>query len=252
MAPSANDEAAMPRRRNPGASAPLPDLRISGFDIDKMMGAAGLVATSTPSPLGTTDDEDFSAGTQRDYITTKASNGRLRNVSVAPPEILLHICAPLTDLLNSTAFSLTSLCAPPLLRRRTRDQLQLHLAAHLHHPIDNLSLLDPCPSRFLAWLPHLSSRDHAMPTRWHLPCPTGCHDVQAPSAQTTCLAWPRLPPVEDRPPPQKATSPPIAHSGSIVLLHRGNIPAMALSSALRRAPHRNPTRHAHRQHREPG
>lgn len=76
--PPSNDELLQQRKRNP---APLPDLRLSGFDIDKMMGAAGLNGRSSPSPLVTTDDEDLPAGVQRDYITTKGGSSASRSAA---------------------------------------------------------------------------------------------------------------------------------------------------------------------------
>lgn len=48
----------------------LPDLRLSGFDFDKIMGQAGL---GFPSPLGTTDNKDIGPIRPGDYITNNAS-----------------------------------------------------------------------------------------------------------------------------------------------------------------------------------
>lgn len=72
QAPPSLDTPALRSTARPGAGLKtgntLPDLRLSGFDIDKMMGQAGL---GSPSPLGTTDDEDLIALSYRDYMTTK-------------------------------------------------------------------------------------------------------------------------------------------------------------------------------------
>ncbi|CAO1613327.1 unnamed protein product [Parajaminaea phylloscopi] len=82
--PASIDVSGIATTRTPANARPanaLPDLRLSGFDIDKVMGQAGL---GSPSPLGTTDDEDYGVNYYRDYITSKSVTSSKKRTSHLP------------------------------------------------------------------------------------------------------------------------------------------------------------------------
>ncbi|CAO1623521.1 unnamed protein product [Jaminaea pallidilutea] len=92
---------------------PLPDFRLSGFDIDKMIGSAGLVSSS---PGSLSDDEQSSA---RDYVTRTSKRTSVRSPSLRPAPSV----ASFSSETSSRPKQVSRMASTPQLRRQKDSAL---------------------------------------------------------------------------------------------------------------------------------